>query len=135
MKKRANESWDEFRKKFVIAKLRNASLQWPARNEAKNSARKERGLYECYLCKNLFRNGQFQMDHIVPVVQVTKGYSTIEEYAVRLLSEPSNWGVACTSCHDAKTQAENHTRDAIRQQKQELDKKIKKEAKKLAKKK
>lgn len=134
MKKRPQESHDEYLHRFVMKHLREKSLHWYARTEAKNAARVERGRYKCASCENLFKNGEFEMDHTVPVVSTVKQNLSLEEKIKRLLSPPSNWSVLCITCHESKTLVENATRDAFRAEKRKLDKKIKKEAKKLAKK-
>lgn len=118
------------RNSFVKAKLRQASLQWKPRNEALKLARVDRGLYRCAMCKELFKNGNFQLDHENPVVplDVDWDYGDIDwnVYIPRLLAYVEGWQVLCSTCHDSKTAIENQMRIKFKEKNKKIDKPKKK---------
>lgn len=98
------------RETWVKGKLRRASLQWPARNEALKRARKERGKYQCAMCEELFPVQKVQLDHILPVVNVKTGFTNWDDYILRLLPDVDGFSVLCIQCHSNKTSIEDHQR-------------------------
>lgn len=123
-------------KRFLIRILRNASIRWPARNEALKSARVDRGDYKCAMCQDIFGRNEVHLDHILPVVDTKEGFTTWDSYINRLFCEPSGYQVLCTSCHDAKTLLEDNLRTNSRQverERKKSEKKAEKERARLAK--
>lgn len=111
------------RNSWVKAKLRNASIQWPAKTEAKRLARVSRGIYKCAMCQEArFREKEIQLDHIKPVVGIKEGFTTWDQYIERLLPDVQGYQVLCLSCHSIKTDLENKMRVKL---KKSLDKKHK----------
>lgn len=101
------------KKQFIIQTLRRASYRWHARNEAMTRARVSRGLYECAICKKHVGNKEKKMDHVNPVVDPIKGYTTLDEYAERMLPDDhTGYQCLCIPCHDSKTKGENLIRKA-----------------------
>lgn len=99
------------RKTFVIQTLRRASYRWPSRNEAMAKARVSRGVYECAHCKQHVGNKEKKMDHVEPVVDPVKGFTTFDEYIERMLPmEHTGYQCLCESCHAIKTALENDLR-------------------------
>ena len=98
------------KRSFAIAALRRASLRWPARSEAIRKARVDRGLYKCASCLGLFKNGEFQLDHIKPVVDIKKEQTTMDDYIDSLLCDVDGFSVLCHPCHEGKTLIENNMR-------------------------
>lgn len=96
---------------FVKALLRKASLFWWTRQVAVKKARVARGVYRCNSCGYEGKRKEFEIDHVVPVVDPVKGFVSFDEYINRLLPDsPSGWQVLCHSCHDKKTEKENKKR-------------------------
>lgn len=107
------------KKSWITSSLRRMSYRWAPRNLALKAARVERGLYKCAHCEELFKNGEFALDHIVPMVPhtgfpmhpVTKGpdWTIIID---RLFCDVDGFQVLCNSCHDIKTSIEDNIRGA-----------------------
>lgn len=107
------KSMDKKKKQFVINTLRRASYRWPTRGQAEKRSRVERGVYKCEYpgCTHQGKRGEFAMDHIVPVVDPAKGFTTFDEYIDRMFPDsPDQWQRLCTFHHDLKTEQENSTR-------------------------
>lgn len=109
-------------KRWLVPKLRRASMFWPSKSVARERARVEvqdgffkngkekfKVMYQCAHCEQLVEKTDSQMDHIVPVVDV-EGFSTWDEYIRTLFCDESNYQCLCKACHFVKTQAENITR-------------------------
>lgn len=122
----AKDKFEQELRSFVKNTLRRASLKWKYRSEALKLARKERGLYECAMCKNLCKNGQYILDHILPVVPITGSDITIEQWIRGLLVKAEEFQVLCKVCSDAKTAIEDKMRAKANQKKKEVDKQSKK---------
>jgi len=99
---------------FAKGALRRASLMFPSISEARRLARKERGLYQCALCKELHKAKDVQVDHRSPVVDMEKGFTTLDEFALRLFCPVEELDVLCNNCHDAKTASEVQMRKYFR---------------------
>lgn len=135
---------DDIEKKrtsFVKHVLRQASLRWPARNDALKAARVERGFYQCATCKDRFKREQVHLDHIEPVVSVKEGYTDLMSWINRLLVDVDGFQVLCEQCHSQKTFCEdtlrahyNQERKKIAKEEEKTRKKLEKEQKKLDKK-
>lgn len=97
-------------KKFLVPKLRRASLYWPARNEALKAARIERGFYKCSMCNKAFGRKEVHADHIVPVVDVKIGFTNWDEYINSLFCSIDNYQILCSYCHSIKSNIENEMR-------------------------
>lgn len=106
-------------KTFISGTLRRASYRWPPRNDAIKAARVERGLYKCANCGGHFKTGQFQVDHKVPVVSISDGFTNFDNYIYRMFPQADGWQILCTTCHDIKTKIE----DALREKNKENRKK------------
>jgi 5-methylcytosine-specific restriction endonuclease McrA len=95
---------------WAKAKLRNASIQWPPGNEAIKRSRIERGVYQCADCKQPFKRNQIHKDHKNPVVDVEKGFTTLDEWVDRLLVDVEGYQILCEQCHNNKSSLENEMR-------------------------
>jgi len=118
-------------KKFIIPILRRATYRWKPRSEAYANARKERGKYECAMCKNLFGPKEVDLDHVDPVVDFKHAFIDLNTYIDRMFPEVQGWQVLCKTCHSIKTIEEDSMRAFYNQKRKEF---IKKEKKKLTKK-
>lgn len=97
-------------KKWLISQLRRVSYRLRSRTQAKNAAKIARNRYTCAHCQGTFANQHVQLDHIVPVVDPVKGFTTWDEYITRLFCSESGYQVLCLDCHKAKTEAERVVR-------------------------
>ncbi len=95
---------------FAKALLRRFWKKTPMASITKQRARKGRGQYECFKCKNLFSEKFTQMDHIDPVVSVEEGFKDLDTFAKRLFCSDTNLQILCLSCHSQKTALENEQR-------------------------
>jgi len=103
---------------FIKSALRNASMKWPPKNEAKKRARVERGVYMCAgygrpphkvpaslppKPGNKRRINNAVVDHINPVIDPHKGFTSWDEVIDRMFCEADGLQVLCHECHKAKT--------------------------------
>lgn len=111
-KKRKDIDWNdpEQKRKWLIQALRRASYRWPGRNEAMKAARVDRGQYRCNSCKRIFGRKEIQMDHVEPVIDVHRGFTTLDDYAARLIPNVDGWQCLCKTCHKFKSAQENEIR-------------------------
>lgn len=100
------------RRVFSRSDLRKAALERalvihsdPDRPRVKKWAR-------CQKCGALEAAYKFDVDHIDPIVPVTRRQldMTVQELADRIFCALSNLWVLCEVCHDAKTKGENAER-------------------------
>jgi 5-methylcytosine-specific restriction endonuclease McrA len=105
---------------FVKGLLRRGSFHWKARNNALKLARVDRGKYQCAMCKELFGPKEVQLDHIHPVIDPQKGFTTWDDYIERLYPYEEGWQCVCTTCHDYKTFTEDQMREHYKTQKDQL---------------
>lgn len=105
---------DLYRNIFVKAGLRRLSYRWYPRNEALKEARLERGIYKCNACKGSFPKKGIQLDHVLPVIDPSTGFTTWDAFIHRLLPGRSGWQVLCRDCHKGKSGRENSKRRAVR---------------------
>lgn len=116
-------------RQWLIPKLRNHSRIWPPKKQARMAAKRKirDGFFkngnprfcvkfECAICHGLFDIKQTQMDHILPVVDIT-GFTTWDEFITSLFCEAAGYQCLCEACHIKKTQEENISRAAIRKEK------------------
>lgn len=118
------QTFEMRRDQFVKSKLRQASIKWPEKNEAKRLARIEKGLYQCAICKESFRGDQVHLDHIEPVVSITNGFTNWDDYITRLFVPASGYQTLCVLCHEVKTSIEDATRANLNKNKKRPNKKF-----------
>jgi len=107
------------RNTWVKTRLRSASLIWPARNEAIKAARAERGKYRCEQCRELFLRSQIQLDHINPVVDPKTGWTTFDDFIVRLFCDAEGFRVLCRICHESVTSVQDAMRSYYNKKRKE----------------
>nr|BDD47185.1 hypothetical protein 3 [bacterium] len=108
--------WTEARfRSFITSQLRKATYKWPPKNEALRRAKIKRGVYRCNACKQEVptsvkekgkRKQNVFVDHINPVIDPKKGFTTWDTFIERLFCEIENFQVLCRKCHDEKTKGE-----------------------------
>jgi len=103
------------KKNFAISLLRRGSYKWFGRWTAeKRSKLAERNSYLCESCKGTFKKKETAMDHIIPVVDPEKGFTSFDEYIDRLYCEAEGFQRLCNPCHDIKTAKENGIRKEVK---------------------
>lgn len=120
-KPRSSGNWTEGRyRSFITSVLRNGSRRWAPIHLTKKKARVARGLYKCAACNNSVpttkvvkgkRINNVFVDHIKPVVDPVKGFTTWDDFIERLFCEEDNLQLLCRSCHDNKTEKEKQERN------------------------
>ena len=117
IKTRNGETWTEARyRSFIVSALRKASSRWGPKNAAKRDARhteklpngKGRLVFHsvCNGCDAIVPETESSVDHIEPVIDPHKGFTTWDEYIARLFCEKVGFQVLCKDCHDEKTKKE-----------------------------
>lgn len=113
--------WTDGRKKaFIIAALRSATRKYPPKYETLNEAKTEKKIngktgrlaqhFRCNGCSSDFPAKDVQVDHEVPVVDPTMGFTTWDNYINRLFCPKDNLQVLCTTCHKLKSANERITK-------------------------
>lgn len=102
------------RETFAKGCLRRGSLMWRPISECRRLARRERGKYECAICKGLFGAKETQVDHREPVVDIIKGFTSWDDYIERLFCDVDGLDLLCKNCHEAKTTMEVQMRKYAR---------------------
>ncbi len=103
--------------------LRRFWKRTPMAQMAKQKARVAIGRFRCAACEGIFKEKETQIDHILPVVNISTGFVSLDDFANRLFCDESNLQILCLSCHKLKTKNENHERKAHRDNKPEKPKK------------
>ena len=116
MKTRAGNTWTEARYfSFIRSALRNASMRYPVKQQAKKAAertvtgQRHRFEYKCASCKEWFKGSDVRVDHIIPCGTL-KTYEDLPAFVENLFCEKENLQVLCTLCHDKKTKEERLSR-------------------------
>jgi len=118
------KSWNE--QAVVLNAMRRAFRTYPPYKECLRRAKSEyfimsqkntpmrRVEFTCAKCLKKFKQKEIAVDHIDPVVDPMAGVTTYDNYAKRLFCSLDNLQVLCnigsTSCHKAKSKAENALR-------------------------
>lgn len=121
------------KKTWIMASLRRASYRWPPRAQIEREARRERGKYECAVCKELFKAKEYAIDHLQPVIPydgfpihpVTGGldWTIIID---RLFCDKENLQIICHADHSVKSDIEDGMRAAFNAKKKADEKLLKK---------
>ena len=114
--------WSEGRfNTFITSTLRAGARRWPPKYETLNHAKTEKKTnpstgrlaqhYKCNICGGEFPQKEIQVDHIKPVVDPKKGFTTWDDFIDRLFCEKSNLQAICKGCHKIKTKEEKQIRN------------------------
>lgn len=99
---------------WLISQLRRTSYKWAERTKAKSRGRIERGIYRCNMCGGEFKAANIQLDHIVPVIDVSRGFVDWDTLINRLFCDAAGYQVLCRPCHTEKTNLENSKRREVK---------------------
>lgn len=116
-KKKITE-WTPARKKaFIVSVLRSGTRRWPPKYETLNDAKTTKKInpktkrlaqhYRCAACLKEFTATSIEVDHIRPVVNPAKGFTSWDDFIDGLFCDKSNLQVLCKPCHKIKTKKEN----------------------------
>jgi len=116
-KTRCNGRWTESRyRSFITSMLRRGSMRWAVKSDVKMEARlpeklrnkKGREVFHttCSDCKSVVPETESAIDHVSPVVDPTKGFTTWDDFIYRLFCEADNLQVLCNECHTVKSNKE-----------------------------
>lgn len=110
-------------KSWLINQLRRLTLRYPPAIRATNRTREEyfilskkgtkvkRVKYTCELCgKKDLKRSEMDLDHIIPVVDIDKGFTDWNDFITRLFCQEDELQLICEPCHSAKTLNENKSR-------------------------
>jgi 5-methylcytosine-specific restriction endonuclease McrA len=107
-------------KTHLIKYIRIAFLRSKVRSQVFNLYKKERGQYQCNKCKCLFKRNELQVDHIIPVIDIKKGFEDFTTYINNMFGtseklelkycDLSKFQLLCKKCHEEKTKKENERR-------------------------
>lgn len=125
-KKRNNGQWTEARfKAFIKGVLRDATNKWGPKQTTKKKAWIKRGIYKCVGYKRRSHNVRVtlppsapgkrrihnvQVDHIKPVIDPKKGFTSWDDMIERMFCEEEGLQVLCNDCHRRKTKDERKRR-------------------------
>jgi hypothetical protein len=117
MKPRNSGQWSEARfNSFIKSLLRKGTQRWGPKNLVLQEARVSKGVYRCAGCQEDVpvtvklegkkRTRNVFVDHISPIVDPQKGFTTWDEYIERMFCEKEGLQLLCKDCHDKKTAQE-----------------------------
>lgn len=66
--------------------------------------------YKCNECKDNYPAAEVVIDHIDPVVDTMKGFTTWDDYVERMFVEAEGLQALCKECHKTKTDNERKER-------------------------
>ena len=100
---------------FVKNQLRGASWKWKPTSDVLKKARIRKGWYLCNGCNkevpaSIVVDGKrvknVSVDHIIPIVDPTRGFTTWDEFINRLYVEVDKLQCLCRECHNSKSKQE-----------------------------
>ena len=95
---------------FIRSGLRQKSMRWPpkydvmaaAKRPHKGGDKRRKFDYQCNICKGWFKGTDVSVDHIVPCGSL-QCFADLPGFVERLFCEADGLQVACTTCHQNKT--------------------------------
>ena len=106
---------------LIRSTLREKSRYWKPVSVCRNNARrkyegtnrKQKYEYQCNYCKKWYPATQINVDHIIPVGNLTCS-EDLSGFVNRLFVEVDSLQILCKDCHDVKTKEENDGREKKR---------------------
>lgn len=77
--------------------------------------------FSCELCNNEVTAKDMQVDHIKPIIDPKKGFTTWDDLIDRLFCEKDNLQAICVTCHATKTAKEKAVRTKTKAKKSNED--------------
>ena len=116
-KTRNGNTWTPSRfNSFITSALRRATARWGPKYEAKRQARYREKLLNakgrlvfhsvCDGCGDVIPETLSKVDHIAPVVDPERGFTSWDEKIERMFCEVEGFQVLCIPCHNNKTKEE-----------------------------
>lgn len=116
-----NGEWTAARfNSFVKSALRSASQRWPPKYKALKKASVGKKInwktarlaqhFKCASCNKEFPQKEVQVDHIVPIIDPIKGFTSWDDVIKNMFCEEDNLQVLCKGCHQIKSTAEKAAR-------------------------
>jgi hypothetical protein len=81
---------------------------------ALKKARVDRGLYRCSMCGENFKRDDIHIDHIMPIVDPSKGFIGWDDYIEKLFCQEEEFQILCKYDHEVKTLVEDEMRKALK---------------------
>lgn len=115
---RCGGKWTEaYFRNFVKNQIRSATRKWHPIQQCKKDAKVGYAEYQCACCKETVpptiyddikgkRVTNIFVDHINPIVDPTKGFTTWDDFVEGTFCEADNLQLLCGKCHKAKSQEE-----------------------------
>lgn len=114
------KGWTEGKfRSFIVSLIRSGFRKFPNKynvlkaalvgKEINPASGRMANMYRCKKCKKKFPATGVQVDHIDPVVPTT-GFTTWDDFILRMYCEESGLQVLCSACHDLKTKQEREKR-------------------------
>ena len=110
---------------FITSTLRAGARRWQPKYETLNAAKTEKKINEktgrlaqhfrCEVCQQEFTAKDMEVDHILPAVDPSVGFTTWDEFINRLFCEQDNLQAICKACHKIKSSTERKIRNANKQ--------------------
>lgn len=101
---------------FIKSALRSASQRWPPKYTALKKASVGKKVnwktgrlaqhFKCNSCDGEFPQKEVQVDHIKPIIDPVKGFTSWDDVIHNMFCEEDNLQVLCKDCHVTKTTAE-----------------------------
>ena len=98
---------DKYKKVKEMARVEKPIMKKDGSISKRKSVR-----YRCKSCKNTFKSGEVQVDHIITVVPLFSNTSkmSLAQYIQKVDCPISNLQLLCKECHKIKTKKENDKR-------------------------
>src|ERR1700676_4282253 len=109
---RKKKSWSP--NKYIFASLRRIFRWNPERKKVLKEAERDNGKYACTSCSKQYPRKGVAVDHVSPVVEVSKGFQGWDIYIRRLFCKAGGLQILCKKCHKVKSQQENKERRRIK---------------------
>jgi 5-methylcytosine-specific restriction endonuclease McrA len=117
----ATSVWTSGRlKSFITSTLRGGFRRYPPKYEVLKEAFVDKRInlksgrlsahYICNYCSGVFPTKEVNVDHVIPIVSTSKGFTTWDDFISNLFCPKENLQVLCTECHTSKTKTENTKR-------------------------
>ncbi len=120
--------WTDARfKSFITSLLRSGTRRWQPKFEVLAEAKTKKKVnkktkrmaqhYLCASCNQEHPASNVQIDHIIPVVSPSEGFTTWDSFIDGLFCEKENLQCLCIPCHKVKSEKERQQHASNRRRK------------------